>query len=71
MDYGLIIEGVVMGDVEAKPEGTGVPGILAQDERYSRGYSAGMTALAAVAVITATPGDHDGDNSGGNGDRMI
>jgi type I restriction enzyme R subunit len=41
MDYGLIIDGVLMGDIEAKPEGTGVPGIIAQDERYSRNYNAG------------------------------
>ena len=41
MDYGLVIDGVMMGDVEAKPEGTGVPGIIAQDERYSRNYIAG------------------------------
>ena len=32
MDYGLIIDGVIMGDIEAKPEGTGVPGIIAQDK---------------------------------------
>lgn len=38
MDYGLIIDGVLMGDIEAKPEGTGVPGIIAQDERYSRNW---------------------------------
>lgn len=41
MDYGLFIDGVLVGDVEAKPEGTGVPGILAQDERYSKTYSKG------------------------------
>jgi type I restriction enzyme, R subunit len=41
MDYGLVIDGIMIGDVEAKPEGTGVPGIITQDERYSRNYSAG------------------------------
>ena len=41
MDYGLYIDGVLFGDVEAKPETTGVPGILAQDERYSRNYDKG------------------------------
>src|SRR5918995_1259355 len=35
MDYGLYLDGVLVGDVEAKPEKVGVPGILAQDERYS------------------------------------
>jgi hypothetical protein len=33
MDYGLIIDGVLVGDVEAKPEGR-VPGIIAQDEIF-------------------------------------
>jgi len=41
MDYALITDGVIMGDVEAKPQGTGVPGIIAQDERYSQNYTAG------------------------------
>jgi type I restriction enzyme, R subunit len=41
MDYGLVIDGVLIGDVEAKPEVTGVPGIIAQDERYSRNYNSG------------------------------
>jgi type I restriction enzyme R subunit len=41
MDYALFIDGVLFGDVEAKPEGTGVPGIIAQDERYSKGYTRG------------------------------
>lgn len=41
MDYGLFLDGVLIGDVEAKPEKTGVPGILAQDERYSKSYDKG------------------------------
>ena len=41
MDYGLFIDGILVGDVEAKPEGTGVPGILQQDERYSKTYNKG------------------------------
>jgi type I restriction enzyme, R subunit len=41
MDYGLYLDGILVGDVEAKPEKTGVPGILAQDERYSRSYDKG------------------------------
>ena len=38
MDYALYINGILVGDVEAKPEKTGVPGILDQDERYSKSY---------------------------------
>lgn len=41
MDYGLYLDGVLVGYVEAKPEKIGVPGILAQDERYSRSYDKG------------------------------
>lgn len=41
MDYGLIIDNELVGDVEAKSEETGVPGILAQDERYSKSYDKG------------------------------
>ena len=36
MDYALYIDGVLVGDVEAKSEDKGVPGILQQDERYSQ-----------------------------------
>ena len=38
MDYGLIINGVLVGDIETKPEETRVPGIISQDERYSKAY---------------------------------
>lgn len=38
MDYALYINGILVGDVEAKPEKTGVPGVLDQDERYSKSY---------------------------------
>lgn len=41
MDYGLYMDRVLVGDIEAKPEKTGVPGILAQDERYSKRYDKG------------------------------
>lgn len=41
MDYGLYINGVLIGDVEAKPEKTGVPAVLYQAERYSKSYSKG------------------------------
>jgi type I restriction enzyme R subunit len=41
MDYALIIDGKVLGDVEAKPETTGVPSVLQQNERYSKGYTKG------------------------------
>jgi len=41
MDYALFINGEVLGDLEAKPENKGVPGILAQDERYSKSYTRG------------------------------
>ncbi len=41
MDYGLYINGILVGDVEAKPENTGVMGILEQDERYSKSYKKG------------------------------
>jgi len=34
--YALYINGNLLGNVEAKPEKTGVPGILGQDERYSK-----------------------------------
>ena len=41
MDYALIVDGQVIGDVEAKPEGTGVPSVLQQSERYSKTYTKG------------------------------
>ena len=41
MDYALYIDGVLVGDVEAKSEDKGVPGILQQDERYSQTYKDG------------------------------
>ena len=41
MDYALVIDGIVLGDVEAKSEEKGVPAILAQDERYSKNYTKG------------------------------
>ncbi len=41
MDYALYIDGVLVGDVEAKSEEKGVPAILEQDERYSKTYSQG------------------------------
>jgi len=41
MDYALIVDGRLIGDVEAKPEGTGVPSVLQQSERYSKTYTKG------------------------------
>jgi type I restriction enzyme R subunit len=41
MYYGLYLDGVLVSDVEAKPEKIGVPGIIAQDERYSKSYDNG------------------------------
>jgi type I restriction enzyme R subunit len=41
MDYALVIDGKILGDVEAKPEATGVPSVLQQNERYSKGYTKG------------------------------
>ncbi len=41
MDYALIVDGQLIGDVEAKPEGTGVPSVLQQNERYSKTYTQG------------------------------
>jgi len=41
MDYALIVDGQLIGDVEAKPEGTGVPAVLQQSERYSKTYTKG------------------------------
>ena len=38
MDYALFVDGVCIGDVEAKSEEKGVPAIIQQDERYSRSY---------------------------------
>jgi type I site-specific restriction endonuclease len=37
----LLLMSIVIWKEEAKPEGTGVPGIIAQDERYSRNYNSG------------------------------
>ena len=41
MDYALYIDGVLVGDVEAKSEDSRVPAILQQDERYSKTYKDG------------------------------
>ena len=41
MDYALVINGTLVGDVEAKPEKSNVPAILDQDERYSKNYLQG------------------------------
>ncbi len=41
MDYALFVDGQLLGDVEAKPEGTGVPSVLQQSERYSKTYTKG------------------------------
>ena len=41
MDYALYVDGILVGDVEAKSEEKGVPSILEQDERYSKTYSKG------------------------------
>ena len=41
MDYALFIDGVLVGDIEAKSEKTGVPAIIQQDERYSQSYTDG------------------------------
>jgi type I restriction enzyme, R subunit len=41
MDYALYVDGILIGDVEAKSEEKGVPAILEQDERYSKTYSQG------------------------------
>jgi type I restriction enzyme, R subunit len=49
IDYGLYLEGVLLGNVEAKPEKTGVPGILAQDDRYS--MSSSFTAPLSMGLI--------------------
>ena len=41
MDYALYIDGVLVGDIEAKSEGSGVSSVLQQDERYSKSFSGG------------------------------
>jgi type I restriction enzyme, R subunit len=49
MDYGLYLEGVLVGNVEAKPEKTAVPGILAQDDGYY--MSSSFTAPLSMGLI--------------------
>ena len=41
MDYALFIDGILVGDIEAKSPDKGSPSILEQDKRYSESYLGG------------------------------